>query len=94
MSTQTIILIAIMMLMLAGVGYLIFKFIKSIIAKRAYEREELPDISTIDVEDEVLPDVEESSFSQLGANFSSEDESASEIYREIYQEDKPGRRSL
>lgn len=80
-----------MAIMVIGVGFLIFRFVQSIRAKRAYVSEELPDIYSFEAEDEVLPDIEESGFSQLGEAFSSDEESASEIYREIY--DNGDRRS-
>ena len=86
MSTQNIVLIAIMALMLIGVGVLIFRFIQSIRARRAYEKEELPDIYEAEVEDVVLPDIEESGFSQLGVDYGAEEESAADIYHDIYEE--------
>lgn len=86
MDTQTIILFAVMGLMLLGVAFLIFRFVRSIIERRAYEREELPDIYEVEIEDEVLPDVEESGFSSLDSEFGTEEESASEMYREIRDE--------
>lgn len=86
MDTQTIILLAIMVLILFGVGFVVFSFVRSIIERRAYEREELPDIYEVEIEDEVLPDVEESGFSSLDSEFGTEEESASEMYREIQDE--------
>ncbi len=91
MTIQTILLFAVMGFMLLGVGFLIFKFVGSIKEKRAYEREELPDLDAIEEEDDVLPDIDESSFSRLGTDFANEEESASEIYRDIYSDTPEGR---
>lgn len=82
-----------MALMLIGVGFLIYRFVRSIMEKRAYETEELPDIFAVEVEDEILPDIEESGFAQLGADFSNDEESASEMYREIYDEEGADRKA-
>lgn len=89
MSDSTIIVIAIMALMVIGAGVLVFLFIKNILAKRAYEREELPDISESDAEDEVLPDIDESSFSSIGAKLDSSEESVRDFYQDIYDERNP-----
>lgn len=86
MDTQTIILLAVMGMIILGVGFVVFRFVRSIIERRAYEREELPDIYEVEIEDEVLPDVEESGFSSLDSEFGTEEESASEMYREIQDE--------
>ena len=88
MSTQNIVLIAVMALILIGVGFIVFKFVKSILSKRAYEREELPDIDEVEAEDVILPDIEESGFSHLPDGDFDEDE---DIYREI--SDSSDRRS-
>lgn len=86
MDIQTIALLGLMALMVLGVAFIIFRFIKSILEKRAYEREVLPGIYESEIEDVILPDIEESGFSSLGEDFSSDEESASEMYREIYEE--------
>lgn len=91
MDTHTIILLAVMGVILLGVGFVVFRFVRSVIDKRAYEREELPDIYEVEIEDEVLPDVEESGFSSLDAEFGTEEESASEMYREIQGENSDKR---
>lgn len=91
MTIETILLFAVMGLMLVGVGFLIYKFIGSIKQRRAYEREELPDLDALEEEDDVLPDIDESSFSRLGSDFGNEEESASEIYRDIYSDTPEGR---
>lgn len=80
MSTQNILLIAVMAVIVIGVAFVVFKFVKSILNKRAYEREELPDIDAVEAEDVVLPDIEESGFSHLPDGDFDEDEG---IYREI-----------
>jgi len=92
LDNQTTVLLALMALMLVGVGYVIYRFIQSVRAKRAYDSEELPDLYEASIEDEVLPDIEESGFSALEDDFSSREESASDIYREISEaSDKNGR---
>jgi len=83
LDTKTIILLAVLGLMLVGVLYVIWSFIQSVKAKRAYDNEELPDLYESEIEDEILPDIEESGFSAPSEDFHSEEESASDIYREI-----------
>lgn len=79
----TVLLMVIMGLMLLGVIFLIIRFVQSVRAKRVYMTEELPDLEEAEMEDEVLPDIEESGFSSLENEFQSDEESASEFYREI-----------
>lgn len=79
MTTTLILLYAIMALMLVGIGFLIYKFVQSILAKRAYDNAELPDIYEVEREDEVLPDVEESGFSSIRDGFDLEDESSTDL---------------
>lgn len=79
MTTTLILLYAIMALMLAGIGFLIYKFVQSVLAKRAYDNAELPDIYEVEREDEVLPDVEESGFSSIRDGFDLEDESSTDL---------------
>lgn len=92
MDTQTIILLAVMGVIILGVGFVVFRFVRSILERRAYEREELPDIYEVEIEDEILPDIEESGFSSVSSEFGTEEESASEMYREI-QDESVDRRS-
>lgn len=80
---STVLLMVIMGIMLLGVAFLVFRFVQSVRVKRAYMTEELPDLDETEAEDEVLPDIEESGFSSLENDFQSDEESASEIYREI-----------
>lgn len=92
MDNQTTVFLALMALMLLGVIYVIYRFVQSVKAKRAYDSEELPDLYEASIEDEVLPDIEESGFSALEDDFSSREESASDIYREISEaNDRNGR---
>ena len=92
MSNETIIFLVVAGLILIGVAFIIYKFVVSILARRAYEKEELPDINEVEVEDVVLPDIEESGFSRISDEYEDEEDPNSDIYREI-SEAKSDRRS-
>lgn len=79
MSSQNSLLIAVMAVIVLGVAFIVYKFIRSIIERRAYEREELPDLYAAESEDVILPDIEESGFSQPAIDDFDEDE---DIYSE------------
>lgn len=78
MNITLILLYVVMALILGGVGFCIYKFVQSVLAKRAYENAELPDIYEVEREDEVLPDVEESGFASIRDGFDLEDESSTD----------------
>lgn len=87
MELQTILLMgALGILFLVGV-YLIFVFVRSIKSRRREDSEVLPDLDELEIEEDTLPDIDESSFAQVGGDFSSAEESATEIYEDIYDEE-------
>lgn len=87
--SEQVLIYVIMGLMMIGIGVLVYSFVKSIIAKRAYENAELPDIYEAEQEDEILPDVEESGFSTVHNDFDLEEESSVDNYDETAKnEDK------
>lgn len=87
MELQTTVLMGILgILFLAGL-LLVFFFVKSIRNRRRESTEVLPDLDELEIEDDVLPDIDESSFAQVGGDFSAAEESATEIYDEIYDEE-------
>lgn len=87
METTTIIILAVMALMLVGVAFTIFSLVRSVKAKREYENTELPDPFDADDDEEVLPDIEESGFSNLDKNFDLDDDESAEMKANAYKND-------
>lgn len=87
METKTIIILAIMALMLVGIACTIVFLVKSVKAKRAYETAELPDPFDPEDDEEVLPDIEESGFSNLHKNFDLDDDESAEMKANAYKND-------
>lgn len=87
MEIQTIVIFCVMAIMLIGIGFLIFRTIKSVRDKREYENDELPDPDDVEDEEETLPDIEESGFSKLVENFDLDDENSSEMRTGSYSDD-------